>query len=67
MYKYKVQKKRKNDTKNTDLIRRLKESEMEINRLRLKISWFEDKIIYDNELMSEKISYLEDKIDDNPF
>lgn len=67
MYKYKIQKKHKNYTKNTDLIRRLKESEMEINRLRLKISWFEDKIIYDNELMSEKISYLEDKIDDNPF
>ena len=67
MYKYKVQKKRKNDTKNTDLIRRLKETEMEINRLRLKISWFEDKIIYDNELMSERISYLENKIDDEPF
>jgi|GEM_PF-5862632 len=67
MYKNKVQKEYKNGTKNTDLIRRLKETEMEINRLQLKISWFEDKIIYDNELMIERISYLEDKIDDEPF
>jgi len=63
MYKYKVQKKQKNNTESTDLIRRLKE----ITHLRLKISWFEDKIIYDNELMNERIRYLEDKIDDEPF
>jgi predicted transcriptional regulator len=67
MYKYKVQKKHESNTKNSNLIRRLKETEMEIQRLRLKFSWFEDEILYANKLMNERINNLEDKIEEQLF
>lgn len=67
MYKYKVQKRYESNTKNTDLIRKSEEPEMDIKRLRLEFSWLQDKILYINALMDERIKKLEGNLDEQPF
>jgi hypothetical protein len=67
MYKNKAQKKYESNTKSTNLIQKLGETEMDIKRLRLEFSWLEDKILYINCLMDERITKLEHNIDEHPF
>jgi hypothetical protein len=67
MCKIKVQKKHKNNTKNTNLIQRLEEAEMDIKRLRLELSWLEDKVLHFNSSMEGRIIFLENRIPGGPF
>jgi hypothetical protein len=67
MYRHKVQIKHKKTTKNTNLIKRLDEAEMDLKRLRLEGSCLEDKILYSNRLIEEKIRSLEHQLDKEPF
>jgi hypothetical protein len=67
MYKRKVQKKHKNNTKNTNLIQRLKATEMAIKRLRLEFSCLEDRLLNYNSLMEGRVSYIEEEMGIEPF
>lgn len=67
MYKHKARKKQKYSMKNTNLIQRLEDVEMDIKRLQLELSWLQDKNLYSNTLIEEKIRDLEHQFDKEPF
>ncbi|MBP2033318.1 hypothetical protein J2Z42_002021 [Clostridium algifaecis] len=67
MYKNKVQKKHKNNTKNTNLVQRLKATERYINRFRLEFYSLEDRLLNCNSLMEGRIEFIEEKIGIEPF
>lgn len=67
MCKHKVYKNHKNNTKNTNLIQRLEDVEMNIKRLQLELYWLENKVLYSNSLMEGRIAFLENRIPGGPF
>lgn len=63
MRKSKVQNKSKNHTKSTETIRKLKdrliELEKEVKRLKLELSWHEDKNNYTFAMIESSLEYID--------